>query len=556
MEVSEVALYLKCDDVLIIPDLSMVYAKEKLRDEKGVLARGCEESVKFLLQDRFFILSNLPFWSLKRGEKEYNNDESTIGNRRLFYKDFWNNPDYNRLVISRTGLLTKKMKKRFMLELNNLIGLLILLVFQEKEEAIQCGVDIRIIQGIVYDNGRKVTSSFEETIEMVPSLNYPSTIKTDGKDRYPEDVLRRLPRRLENPEYKERFNERLGKIPEFLAFVIRFKISEETREVIPRGVKEPRTVREEYAKECTEKSKPEDCMCIPTRTHIKECSFANLPLVTDFGEKTELFKNSNIGKSPEAVAYLSEYPVFVLKKGTVLCHSTIANDILEFDRNKGIFVSKKGSVGWWNKYFVGQSKYGGGWFTYETNYGGPGFGILLSYLVVEDIPILFVPNHKIRKDDPEYFPDNTWNIEAAYFSGSHVVKGPKNWKEKGFAPIEETYFADVFAKRLLDLGFPGYISCDECEVFLSYDAMRTGLSKRPFKISFESKKEYDHNFRTIFDSMIDLLCDPVDEECPLQIKEGSRVDGVEIITISKEKIEETQPFSEFLDRYNRESRLI
>ena len=137
----------------------------------------------------------------------------------------------------------------------------------------------------------------------------------------------------------------------------------------------------------------------------------------------------------EALDFIDECPIFVVRKGKTLCHSTILRNILSYDESRDHFVYT--DPGWWLKYYVGQEKYGGGWFTYETNYGGPKFGFLLHYMLQEDIPVLFIPNMKAQINNPSYFPDSQKANILRYnnYTGSHVMIGVKNWKEKGLSLI-------------------------------------------------------------------------------------------------------------------------
>ena len=72
------------------------------------------------------------------------------------------------------------------------------------------------------------------------------------------------------------------------------------------------------------------------------------------------------------------------------------------------------------------------------------------------------------------------------FRSSHVIQGPKGWKgEYENVRARDNYYADGLAKRLATLGFKGYISCDECEVYLTHETMKSALTY-PYKISFSS----------------------------------------------------------------------
>lgn len=340
-------------------------------------------------------------------------------------------------------------------------------------------------------------------------------------------------------------------------------------------------VRDFYKKDC----KDNICStCRPTQISKTEyeCSFANKSLITDFDEKIKILKDYGYSfpkeRESEAIDYIREYPIFIIKKGESLCHSADIHRILKFKKLPDIkgpsgFYSTK-SI-WWNKYFVGQSKYGGGWFTYETSYGGPGFGLVLYYRVLEDIPILFVPNYRALEHNKDYFPEKHLAIDNEY-TGSHIAYGVSKWKEKGYKQIVPEYFADEFAERINELGFPGYISCDECEVFINHKSMKKGLYERPYRIVYEKslyincdicKKKVIHasyceqcknklpdiqeeDFTTIFHIIINALC-PEKNECPLQINEGQRQNRIDMELLTKEKIEKIMPYEQFLQKHSK-----
>jgi len=72
-----------------------------------------------------------------------------------------------------------------------------------------------------------------------------------------------------------------------------------------------------------------------------------------------------------------------------------------------------------------------------------------------------------------------------------LIQGPKGWKSKGYTNIRKidengvkgSYFADGLGYTLSRLGFNGYISCDECEIFLSHEAMKKVLTY-PFRMDY------------------------------------------------------------------------
>jgi len=317
------------------------------------------------------------------------------------------------------------------------------------------------------------------------------------------------------------------------------------------------SVEEYYKQDCKSK---DECDCIPyindRDKYRKPCGFHREPLITDPKTKIDIFisygyeiKEAN----QEALDFIKEFPVFILKKGTTLCHSTYKTRLLVDDM--GALMIPKDL--WWNKFMVGQEKYKGGWFTYETPYGGPGFGISLFYKVQEDIPLLFIPNYRKHADDPNYFPykDYPWNYRGGEeffdpneFSGSHIVQGVKDWKSKGYKIIKPLYFADELAERLTSLGFPGYISCDECEVFITHKSMKRMLDQPPYRVKAEVGKK--NKYKTTFDMVADILCKG-DKYCPLKINPGSRENMIDMEVLDSEKKFGIK-HSDFLKKYQKE----
>jgi len=294
--------------------------------------------------------------------------------------------------------------------------------------------------------------------------------------------------------------------------------------------------------------------CVPRIGMERLCSFSEEKLITDITQKKDILQKYGVDVdkfTPEATDFLAEFPLFILKKETTLCHSTNLQHILSYSSFKKELKLGRESLGWWNLYFVGQSKYKGGWFTYETSYGGPNFGINLFYKVQDEIPLLFVPNYRQYVSNAEYFP----NVETKElfegqqdindFTGSHLVLGVKNWKNKGYKVIMPEYYADEFAQRIVELGFPGYISCDECEVFMTHSAMRKSMPDRPYKIEFSEDKP--ETFQSLFDILMNALCQYQDD-CPLIVKEGERKRySMEVLT--PEKVESLGiSYEEFVKR--------
>jgi hypothetical protein len=332
------------------------------------------------------------------------------------------------------------------------------------------------------------------------------------------------------------------------------------------------TVRNYYKSEFVNDSEEQFCIPNKARGECKECSFAKESLFLDYDQKLKILLN--FGYVPpeneidlrEALDYIREFPVFVIKKGMSLCHSTEASKLITIYTGK---LATRSTLGWWKEFFVGHSKYNGGWFTYESSYGGPMFGMSLYYQVQEDTPVLFVPNYFARLDNRAYYPDEQPDEESTdQYGGSHIVHGVKNWKEKGYEKITPVFYADQLAEKLVKLGFPGYISCDECEVFITHKTMKKTLYERPYrmvyenlvyfrcpncnrKTRFEKIKSMDdpvfckcgqpipkkEDIKTIFHIMVEILC-PVDTKCPLRINDSvkDRDQELDLEVLSKEKI--------------------
>jgi hypothetical protein len=265
------------------------------------------------------------------------------------------------------------------------------------------------------------------------------------------------------------------------------------------------TIRDYYKKD------DKSALCTPMfdeNRFVRECGFAEKKLIIDIEDKFKAMQEFGfIPATEEARDFLIEYPVFILEAGTVLCHCTHIHTILQI-QNRNILFDRN-SV-WWNTHLVGHSKYNGGWFTYETSYGGPEFGLNLYYTTRKDIPLLFVPNQ-------QKLPYKKYTTYDNKYTGSHIVTGLSVSEEKGYEPIVPKYFADEFTSRLVKLGFSGYISCDECEIFLTHDSMRKGQMGRPFKLEVEN----DENLHKVLHSIPKILCEDSDE-CPLYITEGTR----------------------------------
>jgi len=212
--------------------------------------------------------------------------------------------------------------------------------------------------------------------------------------------------------------------------------------------------------------------------------------------------DTSLELTQEGRDWIDEMPVIVIKKGAMLVHQTVLDTII----NKSLQLNTTEAC-WWEKFYPGHRNYGGGWFTYGTEYGGPSFGLALQYEVKKDVALLFIPNkytslkdkkkkpYKFGKlsidEDPSHYFDN--EVERGYsfqkfisstegYAGSHVIEGVRDWKEKGYKKLTHEYFADELGKRLAVLGINGYVSCDENEVFLSHRIMTSGVISHPSNI--------------------------------------------------------------------------
>jgi hypothetical protein len=303
--------------------------------------------------------------------------------------------------------------------------------------------------------------------------------------------------------------------------------------------------------------------CKPDSKTEKPCTFSGLPIYP-FAELDQVVQATimrSVDRShPEFMDWMEECSFFILKKGTVLCHST--KSIININEETSE-IEYNSTLGWWKKTYPGQTKYKGAWFTFETNMGGPEFNTSLYYKIQEDIPILYIPNTYTRKlkescdtmTPNEYFDCKTFSeleelkqgdyntLEEDYsldqrfmrlkksgseldsaleelkkehykqlfqyetefstkypqyysyrmtkqyakdWSSSHIIPGVKYWERKGYPIIDHsTDYADDLGLRLATMGFFGYISCDECEVFLSHSIMEKAITY-PFKYNFQN----------------------------------------------------------------------
>jgi tRNA A-37 threonylcarbamoyl transferase component Bud32 len=251
----------------------------------------------------------------------------------------------------------------------------------------------------------------------------------------------------------------------------------------------------------------------------KDCSFTGQKIYT--AQEAKELEYKPYTKEPTSEPdislfndYLDDLPVYVLKEGTILVHATTLQNLYEskfnYDFAKGTIdpeykIAKKC---WWKHTFPGQKNYGGGWFTYKTSYGGPEyFDLFLYYKIQKDTPIFFIPDYSeyiVEGETNEYidYPNSDVQRHKSKYSGSHVIQGPRDWKKKGYKSLRDIkengidgkYFADGIGYTLARLGFNGYMSCDECEVFLSHEAMKEAITY-PFRMDYSNKGEEDDVLR-------------------------------------------------------------
>ena len=279
--------------------------------------------------------------------------------------------------------------------------------------------------------------------------------------------------------------------------------------------------------------------CSPETETRETCEFSGEPLYNLSELNTyypKLYQEMMIDldlDNPETLDFLEEFDFYILKEGTTIVHTTTIE--LKKENNKYYY---RDSINWWKNYYPGQKDYKGGWFTYKTSFGGPHFNTELFYKVERDIPLIYIPNF-YRNDflktcgnksdeentsdfyDCKYYKENKKEIKKLIdldkfneitnltteeyltydnlyslvrWQSSHLIPGVKNWKKKGYKMITHlpTEYADDLALRLSNLGFYGYISCDECEIYLTHKIMKDSLN-RPYQyqiIQFSPLEKY------------------------------------------------------------------
>jgi hypothetical protein len=253
--------------------------------------------------------------------------------------------------------------------------------------------------------------------------------------------------------------------------------------------------------------------------HFKTpCNFSNIHMFIEGNTMTEYNKKilcSDIkltqAQIKEQNDYINEMLYIIITPNDKVIHSGDIFNIIGFQSDKGthyysdeFIEANNKNILWWLHNYVGQSEYNGGWFTFNQYRSGPAtflnFGFCLEYNITEPFPLLFIPPiylNKYIKNRAEYFdeihPRCSETITSLYpWSGSHLFEGVKNWQKKGYDKILKTSkeneisgtgvcdkYADDFTHRIISLGFNGYISCDECEVFLNYNFQQKYLSTPP-----------------------------------------------------------------------------
>lgn len=293
--------------------------------------------------------------------------------------------------------------------------------------------------------------------------------------------------------------------------------------------------------------------CSPDKETKGTCEFSDEPLynldeLKSFYPKLyrEILMNMNID-DPETIDFVNEFYFYILKKGTTIVHTTT----IEATKINNKYYYKN-SINWWKDYYPGQKDYKGGWFTYKTSFGGPHFNTELFYRVERDIPLIYIPkfyrndfiktcginssnpqedtsdfydckyykeikkeinrlikeeklDQIIKLNTDEYLTyDNLYSLLR--WESSHLIPGVKNWKKKGYKIITHSRgeYADDLGLRIANLGFFGYISCDECEIYLTHKIMKESLL-HPYKYEFSIYHSFDDPLwkfilRTIIDN--------------------------------------------------------
>jgi len=267
--------------------------------------------------------------------------------------------------------------------------------------------------------------------------------------------------------------------------------------------------------------------------HKQNCNFSNIHMFINGNIMTNANKKilcSDVGLNDKQLRerneYFNEMLYIILQPTDKLIHSGNILNIIGiqygvFNQDTYYFSDKfieenNEQILWWLHKYVGQSDYKGGWFTLNQDSSGPAridkFGYGLKYSIQKSFPLLFIPPiylNKYNNNKNDYFDTIDAKCRDDYikdwkWSGSHIFEGVQNWKEKQYSKITRNdencqAFADTFAQKIINLGFNGYISCDECEVFLNYNFQQEYLDTPP-EFYIVKKSEYiDYIFANIED---------------------------------------------------------
>ena len=195
--------------------------------------------------------------------------------------------------------------------------------------------------------------------------------------------------------------------------------------------------------------------------------------------------------------YLDQFYICRLNKYDNIVHAAKISRLLKVEDGNLLF-NEEGC--WWNKYYVGQQDYKGGFFTYRTNYGGPLFGLDLVFNIEEPIPIFFIPPFYAEKyTDETNFRKNFASkneilgkyIVERGFSGSHLFEGPETENRSAYSDLVRKKvedYSDKLGVHFSMFNFTGFTSCDECEVFLTHRTMEKYNLKQPVSFNIDEQK--------------------------------------------------------------------
>ena len=140
--------------------------------------------------------------------------------------------------------------------------------------------------------------------------------------------------------------------------------------------------------------------------------------------------------TPEMEAWLAEsLHLSRLADAKALIHTTKADEIMQTIRQDTFRFNRNETTSCWMYHtYPGHKLYGGGWFTYGSEYGGPEFGLNLIYMLSTACPILFVPptygdNYKhFRKTGQSEKAILDQYVYQDGFSGSTRRDQAQNWE--------------------------------------------------------------------------------------------------------------------------------